>query len=66
MHYVEMTRKQEKEREKALEKLVNEEVEAQWARKDAKKALEKEARQALMSNVLQTRKQQIEVRGKKI
>ncbi len=63
MHYVESTRKEDKEREENINMLVNKEVEDQYARRDEKKEREKEARKALLQNVLQTRKQQIRERG---
>ena len=63
MHYVEMTRKEEKDREDKFDQLVNEEVEKQYARRDAKKKKEEEARNTLLHNVLQTRREQIRERG---
>eukprot|EP00794_Sanderia_malayensis_P009428 gene9428-10415_t len=62
MHYVAMARKEDKEREDQINKAVSEEVEQQYARRDAKKEKEKEARHALLQNVLQTREQQIKER----
>ena len=64
MHYVEMNRKEEKDREDRFAKLVNNEIEKQYARRDAKKEKEKEARHALLQNVLETRREQIIERGR--
>jgi len=58
MHYVNKTRRADEERERSLESLVNEQVENQWERKDARKRLEKEARKALMVDVMATREKQ--------
>ena len=63
MHYVDRTRRADEERERGLENLVNEEVEKQWERKDARKRLEKDARKALMTNVMATREKQRQERG---
>lgn len=63
MHYVEKTRRADEERDKEVERLVNQNVEEQWKKKDARKRLEKEARKALMQNVLQTRELQRKERG---
>ena len=63
MHYVEMTRKEEKQRAGRFDRLVNDEVEKQYAIRDLKKAKEKEARNALLQNVLQTRRDQVRERG---
>ena len=66
MHYMEMTRKEEKDREERFDKLVNGEVEKQYAKRDMKKEREKEARHALLQNVLTTRKEQMRHRGQLI
>ena len=63
MHYVQMTRKEEKDRAEKLDKLVNIEVEKQYERRDIKKGKEKEARASLLQDVLQTRREQIRERG---
>lgn len=62
MHYVQMTRKEEKDRAEKLDKLVNIEVEKQYERRDIKKGKEKEARASLLQDVLQTRREQIRER----
>lgn len=64
MHYVNKTRRADEERERSLESLINEQVENQWERKDARKRLEKEARKALMVDVMATREKQRQERGK--
>jgi len=66
MHYVERTRLADEERERELEGLVHEEVEKQWERNDARKRLEKEARKALMTDVMATREKQRQERGRTI
>ena len=63
MHYVDKTRRADEERERSLETLINEQVENQWERKDARKRLEKEARKALMHDVIATREKQRQERG---
>ena len=63
MHYVDKTRRADEERERSLETLINEQVENQWERKDARKRLEKEARKALMHDVIATREKQMQERG---
>ena len=63
MHYVEMTRKEEKERQERFASIVNDEVEKQYARRDEKKEREKAARQALLQNVLITRREQVKEKG---
>ena len=64
MQYCKTNRQQQAEREKEVERLVNEEVEKQWGRKMEQYRLEREARKRLMENVLKTREQQIEERSK--
>ena len=63
MHYVQMTRKDERDRAEKLDQLVNIEVEKQYERRDIKKGKEKEARASLLQDVLQTRREQIRERG---
>ena len=63
MHYVEMTRKEEQDREDRFDMLVDNEVQKQYARRDLKMAKEKEARNSLLQNVMQSRKEQIRNRG---
>ena len=63
MHYVDKTRRADEQREKDVENLINEEVEKQWQKKDARKRLEREARKALMQNVMDTRERQRKERG---
>ena len=63
MHYVEMTRKEEQDRADRFNMLVDEEVQKQYARRDLKMGQEKEARNALLQNVLQSRKEQMRERG---
>ena len=64
MQYCKTNRQEQGEREKQVERLVNEEVEKQWARKMEQYRLERVARKRLMDNVLKTREQQIEERSK--
>ena len=64
MHYVDKTRQEEQGREKQLEDFINDEVETQWKKKDAKKRKEKEVRQKHLNHVLKTREEQIRDRGK--
>lgn len=59
-----MNRKEEKDRENQLERVVNEEVEKQWAKRIAQYQMEKNARKKLMDTVMKTREQQIEDRGR--
>ena len=64
MQYCAMNRKEEEEREKELERLVNDEVEKKWAQTIKQHQLERDARKKLLANVMKTREQQIEERGK--
>lgn len=64
MAYVAQNRKDEQEREKKLEEMINEEVEVKWQKDLAKYRLEREARKMLLENVLDTRRQQIELKSK--
>ena len=59
-----MNRKEEEERERELERLVNEEVEKKWAHTMKQYRLERDARQKLLANVMKTRQEQIEERSK--
>ena len=63
MHYVDKTRKDNEQRDKEIECLINQDIEEQWKKKDARKRLEKEARGALLQNVLETREIQRKERG---
>ena len=63
MHYVAMTKEEDKERDDQFNKLVDEEVEKQYGIRDEKKRREKEARRTLLQDVLQTRKEQVKYRG---
>ena len=64
MKYCEMNRKEEEDREKDLERIVNEEVEKKWAHTMEQYKLEREARKQLLANVMKTRQEQIEERSK--
>lgn len=64
MQYCAMNRKEEQERERELERLVNEEVEKKWAHTMKQYRLERDARQKLLGNVMKTRQEQIEERSK--
>lgn len=64
MQYCAMNRKEEQERERELERLVNEEVEKKWAHTMKQYKLERDARQKLLGNVMKTRHEQIEERSK--
>jgi len=64
MQYCAMNRKEEEEREKELERVVNDEVEKKWAQTMEQYRLEREARKQLMANVMKTRQQQTEERSK--
>ena len=64
MEYCAMNRKEEEERERELERLVNEEVEKKWAHTMKQYRLERDARQKLLANVMKTRQEQIEGRSK--
>ena len=64
MKYCAMNRNEEEEREKELERVVNEEVEKKWAQTMHQYKLEREARKKLLANVMETRQQQIEDRSK--
>lgn len=63
MQYCAMNRKEEEERERELERLVNEEVEKKWAHTMKQYRLERDARQKLLANVMKTREEQIEERS---
>ena len=58
--YLDKQKKEEEEREKGLDALIQGEVEKQWARRIEQWRQEKAARKKLMQDVLNTRKQQIE------
>ncbi|KAL9988161.1 hypothetical protein ACROYT_G002569 [Oculina patagonica] len=62
MEYCAMNRKELEEREKELERLVNEEVEKKWGQTIAQYKLERDARKKLLANVMKTREQQIDER----
>ncbi|XP_031565537.1 cilia- and flagella-associated protein 53-like [Actinia tenebrosa] len=62
MQYCALNRKEEEEREKALENHVNAEVEKQWAKKMEQYRKERAARKRLMENVMKTRQEQMEER----
>ena len=64
MQYCAMNRKEEEEREKELERLVNNEVEKKWAQTIEQHRLERQARKQLLANVMKTREQQIDERSK--
>lgn len=64
MQYCAMNRKEEEEREKELERLVNDEVEKKWAQTIKQYQLERDARKKLLANVMKTREQQTEERSK--
>lgn len=65
MKYCEMNRKDEEEREKDLERMVNDEVEKKWAQTMEQYRLEREARKQLLANVMKSRQQQIEDRKRR-
>lgn len=65
MKYCEMNRKDEEEREKDLERMVNDEVEKKWAQTMEQYRLEREARKQLLANVMKSRQQQIEERKRR-
>ena len=58
--YLDKQKKEEEEREKELDSLIQAEVEKQWARRIEQWRQEKVARKKLMQDVLDTRKRQIE------
>ena len=58
--YLDKQKKEEEEREKELDALIQAEVEKQWARRIEQWRQEKAARKKLMQDVLDTRKRQIE------
>lgn len=62
MQYCAMNRKEEEDREKELERVVNEEVEKKWAQTIQQYKLERAARQKLLANVMKSREQQMEDR----
>ena len=64
MQYCAMNRKEDEEREKELERIVNEEVEKKWAQTIKQYQMERDARQKLLANVMKSREQQIEERSK--
>lgn len=64
MQYCAYNRKEEADREKELERVVNEEVEKKWAQTMQQYKLERDARQKLLANVMESRKQQIGVQSK--
>lgn len=64
MQYCAMNRKEEQDKEKALEEFVNDEVEKQWARKMNQYKMERDARKRLMQQVMQTRQEQIDEKSK--
>lgn len=58
--YLAKQKKEEEDREKELDVLIQAEVEKQWARRLEQWRQEKAARKKLMQDVLNTRKKQIE------
>lgn len=64
MQYCAMNRKEEEEREKELERLVNDEVEKKWAQTIKQYQFERDARKKLLANVMKTREQQIDERNR--
>lgn len=64
MQYCAMNRKEDEEREKELERIVNEEVEKKWAQTIKQYKMERDARLKLLANVMKSREQQIEERSK--
>lgn len=64
MQYCAMNRKEEEEREKELERVVNEEVEKKWAQTIKQYKMERDARQKLLANVMKSRELQIEERNR--
>lgn len=58
--YLAKQKKEEEDREKELDSLIQAEVEKQWARRLEQWKQEKVARRKLMQDVLNTRKKQIE------
>lgn len=64
MKYCDMNRKEEQDKEKALEAYVNAEVEKQWAKRMQQYKMEREARKRLMDQVMKTRQEQIDERSK--
>ena len=64
MQYCAMNRKEEEDREKELERIVNEEVEKKWTQTIKQYKMERDARQKLLANVMKSREQQIEERSK--
>lgn len=55
---------EEKQREKEVDKLLDEEIAKVWAKKAEQMRLEKEARKQLLKDVLDTRELQVEEKGK--
>ena len=64
MKYCDMNRKEEQDKENALEAYVNAEVEKQWAKRMQQYKMEREARKRLMDQVMKTRQEQIDERSK--
>lgn len=62
--YLAQQLEEEKQREKAADKLLNEEMAKVWAKKAEQMRLEKEARKQLLKDVLNTRQLQIEEKCK--
>jgi len=58
--YLAKQKKDEEEKEKELDTIIQEEVEKQWARRIEQWRQEKAARKKLMQDVLDTRKKQVE------
>lgn len=58
--YLAKQKKDEEEKEKELDTLIQEEVEKQWARRIEQWRQEKAVRKKLMQDVLDTRKKQVE------
>ncbi|KAJ7385297.1 Cilia- and flagella-associated protein 53 [Desmophyllum pertusum] len=65
MQYCAYNRKEEADKEKELERVVNEEVEKKWAQTMQQYKLERDARQKLLANVMESRKQQIGVQKRR-
>ena len=58
--YLASQAEEEKNKEKELDALLNEEVQKQWAKRVNQWRMEREARKKLLQNVLETRKKQIQ------
>ncbi|XP_064390856.1 cilia- and flagella-associated protein 53-like [Halichondria panicea] len=64
--YLASQAEEEKNKEKELDALLNEEVQKQWAKRVNQWRMEREARKKLLQNVLETRKKQIQEKLAKI